>query len=394
MFYKTIVIPVKCSKNDLNYLFNCNRLSAEVWNKCVELDNRHKEITGKQIKMTELQKATKNMNPLHSKGIQHVAHKYINSRNAMWESIKAKHKNKTDDKINLPYRTKKYFTTGWDYQSIRVDYEKGIIKLSRCKTTNKQPKPVICYAKTIPENIVQIELIYRHRLLLAIKYKIKDNYTKINSSNGASIDLGEIHSITSIDNNGNAIIITGRKIRSDKRLRNKEQGKIRKRMSRCTKDSKQYKKYRRALNNLSKRFDRKELDAIHKITKLYVNYCIQRDIKIVYYGDLDRCTRNTKGKLSKKVSQKINEWNYGLLMRQLENKLSRYDVELIEINEAYSSRKCPNCGKLNKPNNRNYICKHCDYTQHRDVVGAINILNMNSSYHITKYNNLKYLQIA
>lgn len=309
----------------------------------------------------------------------------------MWKSIKAKHENSS--KVKLPYRHKKYFTTGWDKQSIKVNYEKGIIKLGKSEVNQKRQKPVKCYTKTIPQNIVEIELIYKHKLILAIKYKEENNCKKINSLNKASIDLGEIHSITSIDNNGNAIIITGRKIRSDKRLRNKEQGKLRKRMSKCTKRSKQYRKYGKALNNLSKKFERKELDSIHKITKLYVDYCIQKDISTVYYGDLDSCTRNTKKRMGKKLGQKLNEWSYGLLVRQLENKLSRHGIKLVKVKEYYTSKKCPSCGKLNKSKGRNYICK-CGYIQHRDVVGAINILNDNSEFNIIKYNNLKYLQIV
>ena len=51
------------------------------------------------------------------------------------------------------------------------------------------------------------------------------------------------------------------------------------------------------------------------------------------------------------------------------------------------------CKELNNPLGRNYICKHCDYRQHRDVVGAMNILNDNAGTNITYYKDLKYLRI-
>jgi putative transposase len=38
----------------------------------------------------------------------------------------------------------------------------------------------------------------------------------------ASIDLGEIHAISSVSENNEGVIITGRKLRSIKRLRNKK----------------------------------------------------------------------------------------------------------------------------------------------------------------------------
>ena len=79
---------------------------------------------------------------------------------------------------------------------------------------------------------------------------------------------------------------------------------------------------------------------------------------------------------------------------QLENKLSRYGIELVKISEAYSSQTCPRCGHRHKPVGRNYECQ-CGYKQHRDLVGAMNILNFNEKdVHIEEYVTKKYLRIA
>jgi len=346
--------------------------------------------------MSEMQMAVKGYSNLHAKGVYHVYRKYMFARDAMFRSIKAKHEN--SNKVKLPYKQKKYFNTGWDYQSIQIDYEKRLIKLARkdIKDENgkrKRQGQIICHAKTIPKNIVEIELLYRNGLKLAIKYKEPDIQTVIQSDNVAAIDLGEIHSITSIDNKGNAIIITGRKLRSIKRLRDKEQAKIRSKMSKCQKGSRQYKKYNRALYNIKYKSEKQILDSVHKTTKLYLDFCLENNISKVYYGDLDGCTRDTHGRTNKLIGQKLNEWNYGLIMLQIHNKLERYGIELIKVGEFYTSKKCPVCGKLNKPKGREYVCS-CGYRQHRDIVGAINILNDNTSTQISKYTNKKYLRIA
>ena len=394
--YKTIIVPVKCNKTDYKYLMKCNKLSAEVWNYCVKIDKEYHEQFGKYMDMKTMQTAVKDFNELPSKNIQTVFRKYVCARSAMWNSIRAKHEN--SDKVKLPYREKKYYNTGWDYQALRYDYDRNIIKLTRKKTTlpdgsKIRTKQVCCHVGNIPQNIVEIELLYRNGLKLAIKYKEPDINHVIQSNNVASIDLGEIHSITSIDNNGNALIITGRKIRSIKRFRNKEQGELRSKMSKCTKDSRQYKKYNKALYKLKYKTEKQILDAVHKTTKLYLDYCLENNISTVYYGDLDSCTRNTKERVGKKSGQKLNEWNHGLLMLQLENKLNRYGIELVKVKEYYTSKKCPVCGKLNTPKGRQYECS-CGYKQHRDIVGSINILNDNHGTKLTHYTNKKYLRIA
>ena len=392
--YKTMIIPVKCSKEDYDYLMQCSKWAGDCWNKIVEADRSFYEQNGRVMKKGELQDFVKGLTPLHAVGNQHVYIKYETSRDAMFRSKEAGHSGSYTAK--LPYKKKKYFVVGWNVFCYKVDYKNHILKLAKKADENRhQQLPIVCYFKTMPKHIVEIELVYRKGLCLAIKYKEPKANDVIQSNNVAAIDLGEIHSITSIDNNGNAIIITGRKLRSIKRFQNKEQAKLRSKRDKLTKGSKQYKKYSRAIYKLKIKSDRQILDCVHKISKLYLDYCIENGISKVYYGDLDSCTRNTKERTGKLVGQKLNDWCYGLLTLQLENKLSRYGIEMIKISEAYSSQTCPHCGNKYKPTNRNYQCKCCGYTQHRDLVGAMNILNFNEEdVHIERYSNLKYLRIA
>ena len=196
--YKTKIIPVKCNKTDYQYLLGLNKLSADTWNYCVKIDKEYHNKNGKYMDMATMQTAVKGYNELHAKGHNFVYRKYMSARNSMFKSIKANHEN--SNKVKLPYKEKKYFNTGWDYQSIICDYKKGLIKMSRpyklCDDgKRRRQQSVKCYTREIPKNIVEIELLYRNRLYLAIKYKEEDVEHLIQSNNSASIDLGEIHSI-------------------------------------------------------------------------------------------------------------------------------------------------------------------------------------------------------
>ena len=395
LIYKTIIVPVNCNKSDYNYLMQCNKYSAIIWNNCVKADQKSREENNKSLTRSELQFMMKKKVPMIlANSINIVIFKYITARDAMFRSIKVKHEN--SNKVKLPYKEKKFYNTGWTYQNIRVYKDNNYLTLAKpLLPNNHKQKPMKCYMKNIPDNIVEIELIYHNKLYLYIKTKQENDNILIQSKNEASIDLGEIHSITSIDNNENAIIITGRKLREIKQLRNKHLGKLKSRRSKCIKGSRQYKKYSKAIRNLVFKTNNKIINTTHKITKDYLDYCLQNNISKVYYGDLDSCTRNTKKEHrgSKKIHQKLNEWNYGQIMRELINKLSRYGIQLIKVKEYYTSKKCPICSTLNSPKGRNYECG-CGYVMHRDVNGAINILNDNSQYNINKYKSLKYLQIT
>lgn len=82
-----------------------------------------------------------------------------------------------------------------------------------------------------------------------------------------SIDLGEIHTIAAYTKSENALIITGRKMRSVNRLRNKKLAELQRLMSKCKKGSKQYKKYNKAKRYILSKSEAQIKDILHKQLK-------------------------------------------------------------------------------------------------------------------------------
>ena len=67
---------------------------------------------------------------------------------------------------------------------------------------------------------------------------------------------------------------------------------------------------------------------------------------------------------------------FGRLVDYLIYKGKLKGVEVVKINEAYTSQTCPKCGHRHKPGGRVYRCrnKECGFIAPRDEVGAVNIL--------------------
>jgi putative transposase len=105
--YRTFKTRFRAKKEGIEKLFECNRISAEVWNECLRLAKEHHQQTGKWITKRELQKATKGRFPIHSQSIQAVCHKYLFARDS---AKKARQKGLN---IKYPYKKKKYFNTKW-----------------------------------------------------------------------------------------------------------------------------------------------------------------------------------------------------------------------------------------------------------------------------------------
>jgi putative transposase len=365
-------------------------VSAQVWNDCLKIAKEHYKESSKWMSKTELQKLTKGKYPIHSQSIQAVVHKYIWARDA---ARQAKKQGRTE--IRYPYKQKKNFNTKWAKDGFKI-HENGKIELSLGLWQGKKQDPITVWIKNLPQGKVkEIELIYDRKLMLCLTY---DDGLEMEVNNNvfiASIDLGEIHAISSVSENNEGIIITGRKLRSIKRFRNKKLAELRRKMSKCKKGSRQWKKHNKAKQYILSKSKAQLTDALHKISKKFVNWCVEQKVKHVVVGDVEGVQRNTKKKRRKTVNEKLSQWQFGQLLKYVEYKLQAKGITLKKVDEAYSSQTCPVCTRRKKPSGRVYKCP-CGYKQHRDIHGASNILTreLYGEFKPIEIKFIEYLRIA
>ena len=380
------------NRENLDKLFQCNRLSAEVWNnvltiaKCYSLENN-----GKWIGKTKLQEELKKIVPMHSQSIQAVAHKYINSRTAAKEA-----KNKGLDN-RYPWRKKKNFNTKWVDKAYSI-FDSGRIELS----LGAKRSPIVLYVDKeivkMRDSIKEIELIYDRKLMLSFSYQDNKTIEKNNNINICAIDPGEVHTISAFAQNGESIIITGRKMRSINRLRNKKIAQIQRKMSKCTKGSRQWKKYNKAKQYILSKSEAQLKDCMHKTTKEFIDWCSENAIKEIALGNAEPKLNKKKGKtVGRKNNQKLSNWSIGKLRNYLTYKGEVKGITITKVDESYSTQQCPCCGRRKKSSDRNYICK-CGYFAHRDIHGARNILSKYINNGVISYigdiKNIQYVKIA
>ncbi|MCG7337660.1 transposase, partial [Sporosarcina sp. ACRSM] len=278
---------------------------------------------------------------------------------------KAGHPNK------YPYKRKNHFNTKWANNGFKV-FENGKIQLSMGKVEGKLQAPLILWIKELPKGkIKEIELIFDRQLMLSMAYEDGQKVKENTFANRSAIDVGEIHTIAAVVENGENIIITGRKIRSIHRLRNKKLAELQRKMSKCIKGSKQWKRYNRAKRYVLSKSDKQLQDALHKTTKQFVDWCIENEVKEVAFGDVDGVQRNTSRRKKKKVrrrttNQKLSNWAFGKVYAYLEYKLEAEDMKIDKHDESDTTQQCPCCPKKRKVSSRIYTCP-CGYANHRDI---------------------------
>jgi putative transposase len=291
-----------------------------------------------------------------------------------WDAAKKARKEGYTTKY--PYKQKKYFNTKWANNGFAI-FENGKIELSMGNFEGKRQAPLIVWIKEVPTGqIKEIELIFDRQLMVSIAYENDQAVKEHAFENRSAIDVGEVHTIAAVAENGENIIITGRKLRSIHRLRNKKLAELQRKMSQCTKGSKLWKRYHRAKQYVLSKSERQLQDGLHKTTKQFVDWCIENEVKEVAFGDVDGVQRNTSHRKKKKIrrrttNQKLSNWSFGKVYVYLKYKLEAEGIKIGKHDEHFTTQQCPCCAKRRKVSSRIYKCA-CGYQNHRDIHGASN----------------------
>jgi putative transposase len=403
---------IEFSKSEWAKVTEARREAGKLWTRLVKLHHfcrTHPNLCEKWPSESQLKAHFKGRFQLHSQTIQGVIEKFC----AVIDGTRTKRK-KGDKTARYPHRYKFYYNPIFKGQSLKLVVMANSASANNSIPATKQTKqkPVILklplgkgrghiavrLSNIPPGQIVQAELGYK-TLYLTIKKKVAAPIvTTISTSTNTTspqlavetliptikpLKLGGLDSgiiqLGVITDGEKMLAIAGRGIRSVKQGRAKAHAEIRRKLSRCKRGSRRYKKLKRAMYAHTNRAERITRNALHHAANQMVEFCQEQGIDVLYSGDLGNINQHTKKKRSKRANQDLGVWEFGRLHSYLEYKLKRIGASLVKQSEAYTSKTCPNCGHLNKVAKRTYKCRvskgGCGYTAHRDGVGAVNILN-------------------
>jgi putative transposase len=155
------------------------------------------------------------------------------------------------------------------------------------------------------------------------------------------------------------------------------------RMSRKVKFSSNWKKAKAKVQKIHTDIANARKDFLHKttttISQNHALVCIE-DSQV---RNMSRSSKGTSEQHGKKVAQKsglnrsILDQGWGEFRRQLAYKVQWHGGMLLAVPPHHTSQTCPACGHVSKDNRltqAKFLCVDCDYENHADVVGAINVL--------------------
>ena len=127
----------------------------------------------------------------------------------------------------------------------------------------------------------------------------------------------------------------------------------------------------------SKRY-KKLMSKVRSYLKNEINRVINRIIAIYKPKEIVIEKLNFQSpKLSKRLNRILQTFGKGIISSKLNQLEEEYGIRITEINSAYTSQTCSNCGYVSPKNRKSqsvFICEFCKKKQNSDVNAAKNIL--------------------
>ncbi|MCC0783610.1 transposase [Clostridioides sp. ES-S-0108-01] len=370
---KTHRVKLKLTKSQFELVREKQRESANCWNYIINLSKNYYFEHKQWISNYDIQKLIKGKFNLSGQTIQAISTKFCANRKTIAELRK-----KGNTKAKYPYKEKKFYIIPFKNQDIRTN-KQGNLKITLSAGRYLELN------FNIP-NIKTAEIVWRNGYYLYYTFDDRIINPTPKGNNTIGVDLGEIHSIASVTNEGIGLIISNREGRSIKQFRNKMYAYISKRLSRCKTGSRQSRKLWKLKNEIRTKTDNQLMNLYHQTTKKFIDFCVEQQVCEIVLGDIKGIEKNTKKKkkLNRVNRQKISQMEYGRIKDYIKYKAKEQGIEVKLVKENYTSQTCPKCSKKHKPQGRTYNCT-CGYSTHRDIVGAWNILNKKHKYNLVDF---------
>jgi putative transposase len=342
---------------------------------------------GRWLTSAELSQRFKGQYALHSQTIQALAQKLEANVDT------ARELRKDNPGASYPYHLKKYQTVVWKESAIHWT-EAGKLLLSNGKHAPGLVLPVPDECRSA--DICRVELTWRadhYELCLTLDTEIEKPPAK-EDGQVAGVDLGEVNIAAVATEAGDVLLVSGRALRSVKRLRNKRHAALTSLLSRCKPGSKRHRKLMKSKARASARLYRQQRDILHKASRQVVEFCQANDVQGIAVGDVRDVQDGVD--LGAHTNQKVSQWPHGQFIQYVRSKAQKYGMQVEQIPEDYSTRTCSKCSSVSThaPRGRVYTCPGCGAVIHRDVNGACNICSraQYGSYSCVRAQSVMYLR--
>jgi len=259
-------------------------------------------------------------------------------------------------------RDKQSYTTNNTHNSIRVDFEKGLLYLPKLRDGLK-----IELHRRFEGKIKSVTISKtadgKYYASILVETENRRNKVVEPKSKACGIDLGLEHFVTVTNDFGSYKVEHPKYLlKAEERLR-----RLQRSLSRKQKGSKNSEKARLRLARQHAYITNARNDFLHKLSKAIID-----ENQVVVVEDI-----NVKGLLRTRLAKSIGDSGWSKFLSYLKYKAEWYGRTFIQVDRFFpSSKLCHRCGHRNEDlalHNRMWCCPACGETHDRDVNASINL---------------------
>ena len=360
--YRTYIIA---TEKPTEHLDEINRLGGCIYSKTVSLAFKIHQQKDFWLSDSGLKKYLKFKEyPCHAHSVQGIIDDYCGARRSFFTN------RKSNPNAQPPNKTRKFHTFTW--RATGISYKRGKLRLSM--GANREPLWISISKKFYKKVPAEVSLVYNRttrQYEFHATYEISPKKPKAKKGSAVAVDMGEIHPIVAFDGK-TCEIYNGRQLRSKVRYREKSKANINRKLSRCQRGSRCWKKLKHTKHKKLATLHAQLRDMRHKITSRFVSTCHERKIETIVIGDIKHIRQSMQ--YGKKANEKLHQWAFSKIREMITYKAKALGIQVDSQDEAYTTQTCPSCRHRKKPKGRTYQCSECQWQGHRDLVGASNIL--------------------
>ncbi len=380
---KTYTIRLFPSQEQISQLNKLSDIRMDIWNTLINIQTKeyesNKKIFSKFDLINLLPKLKNTIKPewkeLNSKSIQTISTEVSQSYQSFFTLIKKDKTARPPKQKDLGiYHTLTFNQSGWIFRDNKI-------------IINKIPFDYKTNLTNISElNIKEIRVKYKsNKWLCDIVVNEENEYQdeKLIKAKVLSIDLGLKNLGTGVDNKGDVIILKNKSKRINQYF-SKQIDKVKSKLSKKEKGSKNYEKLNRVKKKLYSRKNSQIKQTLHIQSKKLVNM----NYKTIVVGELTiKTLMSTDGvnKNKKNIRKSFSESNINMFLQFLSYKLQHTQCDLIKINERHTTQLNSLTGKMfkEKVELKDRIVKLNDNVEiDRDLNSAINIMKRYYDNHL------------
>ena len=294
--------------------------------------------------------------PYYKKDGYHMNIKYLNKQFKIIDNM---------IRLSIPKKLKEHLT-----KKYQIEDQYYYIKLKRKFDVIKQ---------------IEFSYVNKNRFKVYVVYEKPQANIKKDNKHYISVDIGTKNLLTVYDNKGSSFIVSGQSLLNTNYYFSKKIAYYQSKFDKCYPNHKKgtiTKRIKRLFNLKNRRINL----ILHRASKIIIDYCLSNDITKVIVGDLSGLLNVKKefvnDKEKHRYNQNIRVICFNKIYSLLFYKLKLNGIELIKVNEAYTSSCLPNSEDVSKRcANKKYrvkrgLLKCDDYIFNADSVGAYNIMRV------------------